>query len=449
MKITAIFAALFLPGVGLTAMGMAAEVAADPSRVAHSAVLVLKADPRLNLHVGPERLVMAEGLQPSMICTAQGTLIVQAQLTAKPLPAKRIAYPSAIMTVVSRDGGTTWAEFPRPPGQNGLNFEGGVIQLRSGRILALDTYVTPGAGEGTGGGQLYFSDDDWRTLSGPVDNDFTIPGVNYYGSTDDYGRSHAAARLHRRMLELPNGDLLTTIYGWFHGDESPVYYMPTLRKTRAVLLRSGDQGKHWQLVATIAVDPKLTPEGFAEPVLVRISAGPHAGRLRCYLRTGRDLYETWSDDEGRSWVAPRPVNFGVFDVHRTADWAEMFRDVKDREGKPVDLEGNCVDPDVIELRSGVLVCAVGVRLPARACWPRAWAPRNGDYLAFSLDHGETWSLVVQLASGVLTTHYMAIEETPRDNELFVTYDLGDWGSGQGRSIFGRPLKLEITAAPGK
>jgi len=94
----------------------------------------------------------------------------------------------------------------------------------------------------------------------------------------------------------------------------------------------------------------------------------------------------------------------------------------------------------------VLVLAVGARMPARACWPRAGAARNGDYLAFSLDHGETWSHVVQLTSGVLTTHYMAIEETPVDNEMFVTYDLGDWSSGQGRSIYGRPLRLEVAAA---
>ena len=436
-----------LAAMGLLASRLGAENAADPTKVDHCEPLLLKADPRLNLHIGAERLVMANGLQPSMICTTQGTLVVQAQRTDKPQPSKRISYPCEIGTVVSRDGGNTWAEFPRKPGENGLNFEGGVIQLHTGRILALDTYITPGKGEGLGEGQFYTSDDDWRTLQGPVDNLFRIPNVNYYGSTDDYGRPHAAARLHRRMLELPNGDLLTTVYCWFHGDESPVYYMPTLWKGRTILLRSSDQGRNWRLVSTIAADSKLTPEGFGEPALVRVSHGPHAGRLRCYMRTGRDLYETWSDDEGATWATPRPVNLGVVDIHRTQDWAELFRGVVDKDGKPIDLEGAFVDPDVIELRSGVLVLAVGARIPARACWPRAEYPRNGDYLAFSLDHGETWSHVVQLVSGVLTTHYMAIEETPADNELFVTYDLGDWASGKGRSIFGRPLKLEVTAGP--
>ena len=436
----------FLAIAGLPTARLAAENAADPTKVDHSEPLVLKTDPRLKLHLGAERLVMANGLQPSMICTARGTLIVQAQRTDKPQPSKRISYPCEIGTVVSRDGGNTWTEFPRKPGENGLNFEGGVIQLRNGRVLALDTYITPGKTDGTGGGQVYFSDDDWRTLQGPVNNFFEIPGVNFFGSTDDYGRSHAAARLHRRILELPGGDLLTTLYCWYQGDRVPVYYMPTMWKTRVMLLRSSDQGRNWRLISTIATDPKLTPEGFGEPVLARISGGPHAGRLRCYMRTGRDLYQTWSDDEGATWVAPRPVNFGVVDVHRTQDWAEMFRGVVDKDGKPIDLEGAFVDPDAIELRSGVLVLAVGARMPARACWPRAGAARNGDYLAFSLDHGETWSHVVQLVSGVLTTHYMAIEETPTDNELFVVYDLGDWSSGKGRSIFGRPLTLEIAAA---
>ena len=43
---------------------------------------------------------------------------------------------------------------------------------------------------------------------------FHLPGANFHGSSDDGGRPHAAMRLHRRVLELPGGDLLTTLYGW-------------------------------------------------------------------------------------------------------------------------------------------------------------------------------------------------------------------------------------------
>jgi hypothetical protein len=382
-----------------------------------------------------------------MLGTSTGALIVQAQTTEKPHPSKRISYPSAIKTVISRDRGATWTEFPRPPGENGLNFEGGAVQLRSGRILALDTYVTPTDDPSLGAGQLYRSDDDWKTLQGPIEISFRMPEVNFRGSSDDYGRAHEAVRLHRRILELPNGDLLTTLYGWFKGDMAPSTYMPTMRRTRAVLLRSSDEGRNWKLVSTIAVDPTVGTEGFDEPVLARISGGKHAGRLLCFMRTGRDLYETSSDDEGATWSPPHAQDFGVIDIHRTQDWAEMFRGVIDAHGNPVDLTGALVDPDLLELRNGILVCTVGARIPARACWPRAEYPGNGDYLAISLDGGDTWSHVVRFTSGVLTTHYTAIVETNRDNELFVAYDLGDWSSGKGRSIYGRRVTVDVSAPP--
>lgn len=83
----------------------------------------------------------------------------------------------------------------------------------------------------------------------------------------------------------------------------------------------------------------------------------------------------------------------------------------------------------------------GVRVPPRACWPRAEHPWNGSYLAFSLDDGATWSHVVRLTSGVLTTHYTAVEESPTDNRIFFAYDLGDWRSGRGRSTFGRTVEV--------
>jgi hypothetical protein len=102
-----------------------------------------------------------------------------------------------------------------------------------------------------------------------------------------------------------------------------------------------------------------------------------------------------------------------------------------------------VDPDLLELRSGVLVASFGVRVPPRACWPHAQHPWNGNYLAVSLDHGETWSHVVRMTSGVLTTHYTAIEETLKDNRIFFAHDLGDWGSGRGRSTHGRFVEIAV------
>jgi len=408
------------------------------------------ADPRVQVTFGPERLVIEGGLQPFMVITKTGAIVVQSQLPEHPFPSKRQSLHWAMGTVISRDGGDTWTRIPLEPGKKGLNMEGGAIQLRDGSLLALDTYVVPGTSPGEGIGELYHSNDDWRTLQGPVDITFNLPGVNFRGSKDDMGRPHDAVRLHRRILELPNGDLLTTLYGWFEGDDEPAGYMPTMRKTRVVLLRSSNRGRHWDLVSTVAVDPKVGTEGFNEAVLARLSSGPLAGRLICQMRTGREQREAVSDDGGRTWTPAYPRVYADLDVYRTEKWEDMFRGAKDKKGRPIDgnpieLIGAVVDPDLLELRNGVLVASFGVRVPPRANWPRAEHPWNGSYLAISLDHGATWSHVVRMTSGVLTTHYTAIGETSQDNRIFLAYDLGDWRSGRGRSTYGRSVQIAVAA----
>ena len=405
-------------------------------------------DPRVHLTFGDEKLVIDDGLQPSLVITRTGALVVQSQISASSIPGKRFGSHWAMRTVISRNDGNTWSEIPLPPGENGMNLEGGAIQLRDGSLFALDSYVLPGDRPGEGRGQFYFSTDDWKTLQGPVDFTANLPGANFYGSTGDNGTPHPSLRLHRRILELPNGDLLTTLYGWFEGDTTPVQYMPTMHKSRVVLLRSKDRGHHWEMVSVVAVGTAFGTEGVGEAVIARISHGAHAGRLICQMRTGRELREAKSDDEGRTWSPAEARVYADLDVYRTEKWVEMFRGVKDKSGKliennPVELIGAVVDPDLIELRSGVLVATFGVRVPPRACWPRAEYPWNGSYLAVSLDHGDTWTHVVRMTSGVLTTHYTAIQETLKDNRIFFVNDLGDWRSGQGRSTHGRFIDIAV------
>jgi hypothetical protein len=410
---------------------------------------MIAADGHLRLDFGPEHRVLPRGLQPSLLCTRAGTLILQAQIPEKPFPSTRMTYPWAMETRVSRDGGETWTPMPLKPGANGLNMEGGAVQLHDGAILALDTYITPGPKPDEGIGQLYTSTNEWRTLEGPQDVSFALPNVDFYCSKDDGGRPHNAQRLHRRILELPNGDLLTTFYGWIKGDKTPSTYMPSMMKSRVMLARSTDRGQHWALVSTVAVDPHAGTEGLGEAVLCRLSRGTNPGRLLCFMRTGRELRQSFSDDEGVTWSLSQPLVFAGLDVYRTELWVDHFRHFKGAHGKlldennPDELRGAVVDPDLIELRSGVLVAAFGVRIPQKACWQHPEHPWNGNYLAFSLDHGKTWGNVVQLTSGVLTTHYMAINETPSDNQVFVAYDLGGWSKGMNRDIYAR--LVEVTA----
>lgn len=402
-------------------------------------------DSRIKLKFEPEVMIVNDGLQPSMLSTKKGTLIVQSQNSKKPIPQKRIFYPYAMSTVVSRDGGKSWKEFPLAPGDNGVDMEGGIIQLKDGSIIALETYVTPGEKPDTGEGLLYQSTDDYKTLQGPFPMTFNMPGADFYNSSDDGGRPHVAMRLHRRLIELPNGDLLTTIYGWIKGDNEPSGYTKTMNKTRVMLFRSTNKGRHWEFVSTVAAERGIGTEGFGEPVLARVSKGPKAGRLICMIRTGRDMYETISDDGGKTWSKPKPRIFAGLDVYKTDEWAEMFKGVK-RGGvlvseNPNEFIAAVVDPDLIELRSGVLVAAFGVRIPARANFAKPEHPWNGNYLAFSLDHGDTWSQVTRLTTGISTTHYMAIEETPKNNEVFVVYDWGHWTNKAGRYTYGRKFKI--------
>lgn len=414
--------------------------------VASNQPSMIAADGRLRFDYGAERMILPDGLQPSLLRTKTGTLVLQSQINAKPFPSPRMHYPSALETVVSRDGGATWTPFPRPAGQNGVDLEGGMIQLREGPILALDTYVTPGSRPDEGVGQLYVSTDDWRTLQGPETAQFELPHADYYASKDDGGRPYTAERLHRRILELPNGDLLTTLYGTWEGDRTPATYEPRMIKSRVVLAGSHDQGRHWKMISTVAVDGAVGTEGFGEPVVARVSAGEHAGRLICLMRTGRNLYEADSDDGGDHFSAAHPVIFAGLDVTRTEFWVDQFRRIKGRSGRyldennPNELQGAVVDPDLIELRHGLLVAAFGIRIPEKAYkndWTHPW---NGNYLAVSRDHGATWSNVIRMTSGIPTTQYMAIEETLNDNELFVAYDHGIWGR-KDRYTYGRTVKI--------
>ncbi|MEO7599641.1 MAG: sialidase family protein, partial [Opitutus sp.] len=389
---------LFVVGALLTGSLCGQATSQGSGYHARNTPQVLLNDPRVHLTFGDERLVLEDGLQPSMVITRTGAIIVQSQTSGKSFPAERYASRWAMGTVISRDDGKTWTDLPLKPNENGLNMEGGAVQLRNGSIIALDTYVVPGKKKGEGAGQLYVSKDDWKTVEGPIEVTFNLPGVNFTGSSDDGGHPHTAVRLHRRILELPNGDLLTTIYGWFEGDTAPSAYMATMRKTRALLVKSTDGGRHWELISTIAVDPTVGTEGFDEPVIARLNHGPHKGRLICQMRTGQEQRETYSDDEGKTWVPAYPRIYAGLDVYRTENWAEMFRGVKDKHGNliennPTEFIGAVVDPDLIELRSGVLVASFGVRVPPRACWPRSEHPWNGNYLAVSIDHGATWSHV--------------------------------------------------------
>ena len=80
--------------------------------------------------------------------------------------------------------------------------------------------------------------------------------------------------------------------------------------------------------------------------------------------------------------------------------------------------------------------------------PRRLGREHGNYVAFSLDQGETWSGVTRVTEQP-TTAYVTVREI-RPNELFLVYDTGDWWTrrwegyekGIDRYIGGRILEVK-------
>ena len=378
----------------------------------------------LKITVGPEMKILPEGLQPFMFVSREGTLVVQAQLPTT----EEKEFPGRWGTVRSTDGGKSWQSWtPTKEQGDGPFIEGSVGQLKDGTILVMEWVARGPKADGYFIGKIWESRDNWKTLTGPIDARIYLPQGK--GGFDDGGKPVNGLFIHRTLMERPDGNLLAAAYGWFKEDSVPSSYMKNMDRFRSLLLQSKDRGRNWSLVSTIAVDPTMGEEGFNEPVLVRLSQGKHKGRLIVLLRTGSNkakwpnpLYQTESDDEGKTWSKPHPLGF------------------------------DGVNPDLIEMKNGVLVAGFGWRTKESRQkvpegQPRRLGPEHGNYVAFSLDQGATWTQVTRVTQEP-TTAYVTVREV-QPNKLFLVYDIGDgWGrkwvgfeQGIERAIGGRFIEV--------
>ncbi|OGV68568.1 MAG: hypothetical protein A2269_01340, partial [Lentisphaerae bacterium RIFOXYA12_FULL_60_10] len=328
--------------------------------------MTMKKSRKLNVRVGAERIVLTDGLQPFMFRSRRGTIFLQSQLTAPPgfkaVAVNVIPRDGIGGNVISRDNGRTWQRWhPKAWSKRQPYFEGAYTQLRDGTILLMEWIAGMTKHPGKFEARLWESADDLKTLRGPIIAPVDLPQAKA-GGYDDGGRPYSGVTFHRTILELPHGDLLAAVYCWFKEDETPCPYQPRMCKFRCVALRSSDRGHHWRYASTIAVDPKTGEEGFDEPVMIRLSRGPRAGRLICLMRTGSidcPIHQVDSDDEGRTWSRPRPLAF------------------------------HGVDPDLVEMSDGTLACSFGWRTER---WTEARPPaKHGNYVIFSRDQGRTWA----------------------------------------------------------
>ncbi len=207
----------------------------------------------------------------------------------------------------STDSGRTWnrsGKFGFPLGDATHPYRGLTTTLSDGTILIFGRYTQPHERRpDVFVTELFRSGDNFTSYGGPIRAQFHVPHV--VPGTDEYGQPANGPFLEQSIVELPNGDLLATMWGWLTQDRAPVDYPDRwarwqLKKSRALLVKSQDRGLNWHYVSTIASDPQVGPEGFRLPTLGLLSDG----QLLSVMRNGdggQPLWSTRSTDGGHTW----------------------------------------------------------------------------------------------------------------------------------------------------
>jgi len=305
----------------------------------------------------------------------------------------------------STDNGRTWGNWPNPDivGDHGLN--GRVIetiekiptvgvnrltQLRDGTILICQQAVSRKAGA-LGHMHVWCSEDNLRTaghFEATIDVPQTLKGI-----VGDHGYGEDVGSFENAFLEMPDGSLLSPMYGCLEDETQDRLASETYEVPYASwLVRSQDKGRSWQYYSTIAYEPSMGLEGFCEGSLIRL---PDSMML-CALRNtgngrlvGSGLYMTWSCDDGKTWsLLPQRV----------------FCDYEPITG---------IWPQLVYLPNGVLALSTG---------------RPGLRIMFSPDgEGRCWTQQIEFPQGPADHNplsgggEMATLIGIDDNELLFTY----------------------------
>ena len=280
--------------------------------------------------------------------------------------------------LLSTDGGKSWARAAWPGDSHCLGV------LSDGTALAMG-YVKNirKTAPGTFLYHRWISRDHWKTWEGPLDTTVSIP-KGTKGIADDLKTIFEGPLFWRSLLELPDGRLIATMYGYFEGDQVPISGFKRVEgfnKYRTLLVESRDRGASWSLVTTIAYDPQVGQEGYCEPALARLPDG----ELVCIMRTGYThdpMYVTHSRDGGRTWT--KPVSTGLTGV----------------------------DARLLVLADGLLACAYGVK--------EYDGNRRERRLMFSRDGGRSWFSNTVVYAGYGGSYPDAVEVEP--GKLLYVYD---------------------------
>src|SRR3990167_6529436 len=136
----------------------------------------------LKLKIGPEQIILREGLQPFMFQTNKGRLVVTSQLPVPP----GTPFPGIWAPMVSDDRGETWREWRQTNIPGGSPFhEGCATQLKDGTILLLQWSARGPEPGGFWIAKLWESRDNWETVQGPFEARMFLPLAK--GGFDDDG----------------------------------------------------------------------------------------------------------------------------------------------------------------------------------------------------------------------------------------------------------------------
>ena len=351
------------------------------------------------MKAGPEIVIGEDALQPFVYRTSGEALLVCGFEQREADPSH--PFPGVARAFSSHDGGHSWERLPLS-GQEGRRpvVQTVGLERKDGSFLTLELYALREARDESFTAYGWASDDEFRSLE-PLEVSVSVPRA--VGSHNDGGVPLDAVLLHRDALRLPDDTLLMAAYGWHEEDQTPSAYEPTMMRSRALLLRSTDEGQTWSDAGTIAADSSVGQEGFTEPALARVRGGKHAGRLVCVMRTGSkacNLYQTHSEDDGASWAVPRP------------------------------LAAVGVDPCLLALSEGRLALSYGTRLhDASGAVAEDVNVSPTNKIRISNDGGNSWSAPLELppvspSTGVgTTTNYTALTELS-PGKLLMTYDIG-------------------------
>lgn len=321
----------------------------------------------------PQTIAYGPGLNagPQIVGLANDDLIV-------PIDRYEGAALAESWVIISPDLGKTWRKCAAP-------WSGSVAgQLRDGTILTIAVRSEgPPKRPGLYTYPAQRGNETWESLQSETIT-VNVPAVT--GTGDDL-KSFCGVIPWNRLVEMPDGDLLMTAYGYFEGDDVPIevthepyrpkpWPYPGYNKYRTVLLRSDDQGRTWHYVSTVAYDPSSGEEGPCEPSMVRTKGGD----LLCIMRTGRvnALRTCRSSDRGKTWTALEPI-----------------------------LGPIGVAPFLTVMQNGTLACIYGMK-------EDYWALQHRRELGviFSFDHGKTWPLNGIVYAGEASSYASLCEVAP-------------------------------------